>query len=187
MFGVQCSMFDVYFLVNPSYVWYSHFAILWLTTDFIFYILLSGMNLKLNILNVFSRRTLYIVLILLIGFSFSAGGVMANSCQGGAGCLNCAAAAHPHIPGVDADMGNHSCQPDGQNGSCGFESDPHPNEFDRITSVVGFGTYPYTGIFIVASDKFDPTHLSGMPISRIQFADTGGSPPIYLSNRSLLC
>jgi len=125
--------------------------------------------------------------ILLVGISFSAGGVMANSCQGGAGCLNCAAAAHPHIPGMDADMANQRCQSTDQNRSCGFESDPHPNEFDRIVSVVGFGTYPYTGIFIVASDKFDPTHLSGMSISRIQSADTGGSPPIYLSNRSLLC
>jgi hypothetical protein len=88
---------------------------------------------------------------------------------------------------MDADMANQGCQPADQNRSCGFESDPHPNEFDRITSVVGFGTYPYTGIFIVASDKFDPAHLPGMPISRIQFADRGGSPPIYLSNRSLLC
>ncbi len=112
---------------------------------------------------------------------------MANSCQGGAGCLNCTAEAHPHIPGVDVDMGNQSCQPDGQNRSCGFEVGHRADEFDRIASVVGFGTYPQAGIFIAASDKFDPTHLSGMPISHIQFADTGGSPPIYLSNRSLLC
>ena len=145
------------------------------------------MNLKSNIGPDFFRKTLWIVFTLFIGISFSAGGVMANSCQGGPDCLNCAAAAHPHIPGMDADMANQGCQSADQNRSCGFESDPHPNEFDRIVSVVGFGTYPYTGIFIVASDKFDPTHLSGMPISRIQFADTGGSPPIYLSNRSLLC
>lgn len=145
------------------------------------------MNLKLNILNVFSRRTLCIIFILLVGISFSVGGVMANSCQGGAGCLNCAAAAHPHIPGMDADMANQGCQPADQNRSCGFESGHRPNEFDRIASVVGFGTYPYTGIFIVASDKFDPTSLPGMPISRIQFDDRGGSSPIYLSNRSLLC
>ena len=84
-------------------------------------------------------------------------------------------------------MANQGCQPADQNRSCGFESGHHPNEFDRFASDVGFGTYPYTGIFIVASDKFDPTLPPGMPISRIQFADTGGSPPIYLSNRSLLC
>ena len=145
------------------------------------------MKLKLNVLNLFSRKTLGIVLMLLVGIGFSAGGVMADSCQGGIGCLNCAAAAHPHMPGVDADMGNHGCQPDGQNRSCGFEVGQRADKFDRIASAVEFSTDQYSGIFFVASDKFDQTPVPEALISQLQYRDTGGSTPIFLLNRSLLC
>ncbi len=145
------------------------------------------MNIKLNKLYVFSRKTLCIIFILVVGLSFSAGGVMADSCQGGIGCLNCAAEAHPHIPGMDADTGNHSCQPDGQNRSCGFEVGHRADKFDRIASAVEFSTDQYCGIFFVASDKFDPTLLPEVLISQLQYPDTGGSTPIFLLNRSLLC
>ena len=145
------------------------------------------MKLKLKILNLFSRKTLGIVLMLLVGIGFSAGGVMADNCQGGIGCLNCAAEAHPHMPGMDAATGNDSCQPDGQNRSCGFEVGQRADEFDSIASMAGFGNYQHAGIFFVASDKFDPTLLPEVLISQLQYPDTGGSTPIFLLNRSLLC
>ncbi len=128
------------------------------------------MKLKLNVLNLFSRKTLGIVLMLLGGIGFSAGGVMADSCQGGIGCLNCAAAAHPHMPGVDADMGNHGCQPDGQNKSCGFEVGHRADKFDRIAAVAESGTHPYSGIFSAASDESDQAHLYQVFITQFQFA-----------------
>ena len=158
-----------------------------MTPGFIFYILLSGMNLNLNILNVFSRRTLCIIFILVVGISFSAGGVMADSCQGGIGCLNCAAEAHPHIPGMDADTGNHSCQPDGQNRSCGFEVGHRADKFDRIAAVAESGTHPYSGIFSAASDESDQAHLHQVFITQFQYPDRGELTPIYLLNQSLLC
>ena len=145
------------------------------------------MNLKLNIVNVFSRRTLCIMFILLVGISFSAGGVMANSCQGGAGCLNCAAAAHPHIPGMDAEMANQGCRSAEQNSSCGFETGRSADEFDRTAAVVKSGTHPYSGIFSAASDESDQAHLYREFITQFQNPDRSELTPIYLRNLSLLC
>lgn len=88
-----------------------------------------------------SRKMVCIIFILLVGISFSTGGVMANSCRGGIGCLNCAAETHPRIP-MDADTGNHSCQPDGQNRSCGFEVGHRSDKFDSIAPVTESGTHP---------------------------------------------
>jgi hypothetical protein len=145
------------------------------------------MNLKLNILNVFSRKTLWIAFTLLMGFSFSAGGVLANSCQGGADCLICATAAHPHLPGMDVEMVNPGCQSAGQNRSCGFESGHRPDEFDSMAAVAGSGTQPYSGIFSAASDEFDPTHLHQGFITQFHYPGRGELTPIYLLNQSLLC
>jgi hypothetical protein len=145
------------------------------------------MNLKSNILKGFSRRALWILFILFAGLSFSTGGVMANSCQGGADCLNCAAAAHPHLPGINADMVNPGCQSADQNSSCGFEAGPSADDFDRMAAVVTSGTHLYPGIFSAASDKSDQTHLYREFITQFQYPDRSELTPIYLLNLSLLC
>ena len=149
--------------------------------------LLCGMNRKLNILNVFSRKALYIAFILLIGFSFSAGGALAKDCPGGAGCLNCATAAHPHLPGMDADMVTPGCQSAEQNRPCGFEVGHSADELDSIAAVAESGTHPYSGIFSAASDEFDPTHLHQRFITQFHYPGRGELTPIYLLNQSLLC
>ena len=144
------------------------------------------MNRKPNILNVFSRKALYIAFILLIGFSFSTAGALAKGCPGGAGCLKCAAAAHPHIPWMDAEMVNRGCQSAEQNRSCGFEAGPRADEFDSIATVAESGTHPYPGIFSAASDEFDQAHLHNGFITQFQYPDRGKLTPIYLLNLSLL-
>jgi hypothetical protein len=145
------------------------------------------MNSKSNILKNFSRRTLWILFILFAGLSFSTSGVMANSCQGGADCLNCAAAAHPHLPGMDPEMVNPGCQSAEQNGSCGFEAGHSTDDFDKMAAVVKSGTRPYSGIFSTASDESDQTHLYREFITQFQYPDRGKLTPIYLLNLSLLC
>ena len=145
------------------------------------------MNRKLNILNGFPRKALCLTLILLIGFSFSAGGVLANSCQGGADCLNCATAAHPHIPGMDVQMVNPGCQSAEQNSSCGFETGRSTDEFDKTTAVVKSDTQPYFGIFSAASDESDQADLYREFITQFQSPDRSELTPIYLLNLSLLC
>ena len=145
------------------------------------------MNRKLNILNAFSRKALCIAFLLVIGFSLSAGGVLANSCQGGADCLNCAAVAHPHIPGMDVEMVNPGCQSAEQNSSCGFETGHSADEFDRIATVAESGAHPYSGIFSAASDESDQAHLYREFITQFQNPDRSELTPIYLLNLSLLC
>ena len=145
------------------------------------------MNRNLNILNVFSRKALYIAFILLIGFSFSAGGALAKGCPGGFDCLNCAAAAHPHMPGMDAEMVNHGCQSAEQNRSCGFEAGSRSDQFDSMATVAESGTHPYPGIFSAASDEFDQAHLHKGFITQFQYPDRSKLTPIYLLNESLLC
>jgi hypothetical protein len=146
------------------------------------------MNSKPNILNVFSRKALWIAFILLMGFSFSTGGALASSCQGGADCLICAAAVHPHLPGMDVEMVNPGCQSAEQNSSCGFEAGRSSNELDSMATVAESGTYhPYSGIFSAVSDDFDQTHLHKRFITQFRYPDRGDLTPIYLLNQSLLC
>ena len=145
------------------------------------------MNRKLNILNTFSRKALCIAFLLVIGFSLSAGGVLANSCQGGADCLNCAAAAHPHIPGMDVEMVNPGCQSAEQNSSCGFEAGRSADEFDRLATVAESGTHTSSGIFSAASDQSDQADLLREFITPVQNLDNSELTPIYLLNLSLLC
>lgn len=149
--------------------------------------LLCGMNRKLKILTVSSRKTLCIVFALLIALSFSAGGVLANSCQGGADCIYCAAAVHPHIPGMDMEMVNQGCQSAEQNSSCGFKSSTSADDFYSMAAVVKSCTQPYFGIFTAASDESDQTHLYQEFITQFQYPDRGELTPIYLLNLSLLC
>jgi len=145
------------------------------------------MTRKLNILIGFSRKALCIAFLLLIGFSFSAGGVLANSCQGGADCVICAAAAHPHIPGMDVQMVNPGCQSAEQNRSCGFETGRNADEFGRTAAVVKSSTQPYSGIFSAASDESDQADLYREFITQFQNPDRSELTPIYLLNLSLLC
>jgi len=145
------------------------------------------MNLNSNILKDFSRKTLWILFTLFVGISFSAGGVMANSCQGGADCLNCATAAHPHIPGMDVQMVNPGCQSAEPNGSCGFEAGRSADEFDKTTAVVKSGTHPFPGIFSIASDESDQADLYREFITPFQNHYRSELTPIYLLNLSLLC
>jgi hypothetical protein len=112
---------------------------------------------------------------------------VANSCQGGADCLNCAAAAHPHLPGIDAEMVNQGCQPGDQNRSCGFEAGHSADDFDRIATVVKSGTRPFSGIFSAASDQSGQAHLYRAFITHFQYPDRSELTPIYLLNLSLLC
>ena len=145
------------------------------------------MNRKLNILTVFSRRAICIAFTLLIALSFSAGGVLANSCQGGADCFICAAAVHPHIPGMDAEMVNQGCQSAEQNSSCGFETGRSADEFDRTAAVVKSNTHPDSGIFSAASYESDQAHLYREFITQFQSPDRSELTPIYLLNLALLC
>jgi hypothetical protein len=145
------------------------------------------MNRKLNILTVFSRRAICIAFTLLIALSFSANGVLANSCQGGADCLVCAAAVHPHIPEMDVEMVNQGCQSAEQNSSCGFETGHSADEFDNIAAVVKFGTHTYSGIFSAASDESDQADLYREFITQFQNHYRSDLTPIYLLNQSLLC
>ena len=147
----------------------------------------SGMNLKPNILKSFSRRTLWIFFILFVSVSFSTSGVIANSCKGGADCLNCAAAAHPHLPGMDVEMVNQGCQSTEQNRSCGFEAGHSADDFDRIATIVTSGTHSYSGIFSIASDESDQAHLHLEFLTQFQYPDRGELTPIFLLNQSLLC
>jgi hypothetical protein len=145
------------------------------------------MNRKLNILTLISRKALRITFALLIALSFSAGGVLANSCQGGTDCIYCAAAAHSHIPGIDMEMVNQGCQSAEQNSSCGLEAGSSADDFYRMAALVKSGTQPYSGIFAVASGESDQTHLYREFITQFQYPARGELTPIYLLNLSLLC
>jgi len=145
------------------------------------------MNLKSNIGPDFFRKTLWIVFTLFIGISFSAGGVMANSCQGGPDCLNCAAAAHPRMPGMDPEMVNPGCQSADQNGSCGFEASQNPDDLEAMAAVVKSGSHPPPGIFSAAFDESGQTYLYQGFNTQFQYPDRGELAPIYLLNLSLLC
>ncbi len=149
--------------------------------------LLGGMNLKPNILKAFSRKTLWILFSLFIGISFSTGGVMANSCQGGSDCINCAAAAHPHLPGMDAEMLNQGCQSTDQNRSCGFEASHSAGDLERMAAVVKPGIPLFNGIYSVASDEPGQAYLHQGFFTQFQYPDRGELTPIYLLNLSLLC
>ena len=145
------------------------------------------MNRKLNMLRVFTRKAICISFTLLIALSFSAGSVMANSCQGGPDCLNCAAAAHPHIPGMDMEWINQSCQPAEQNRSCGFESGTGADDSGKMARIVNSGTHPFSVIFSIASDEYDQSQLYRDFLTQFQYPDRGELTPIYLLNLSLLC
>ena len=112
---------------------------------------------------------------------------MAKSCEGGPDCLNCAEAAHAHVPGTDAGKENHGCGPGQKDGTCGFEADRSPDQFHGIVSAVRSDNHEFSGIFTAASDEFDPSYLSGEIISLFLSPGSGKITSIYLLHESLLC
>ncbi len=158
-----------------------------LTPNSLSYILLSGMNIDLNILKPFCRTAICIILMLFISIGFSFGGALANSCQGGADCFICAELPHGHVPVAAAEMEDPGCRPVGQNSACGFETSQNPAEFQGIASSVRSYHPVNTGIFSAASDRYDPALLPGEFISQFRLSDSNGAVPIYLLNHSLLC
>jgi hypothetical protein len=135
----------------------------------------------------FTRKALCIVFVLLIGFSFSVGGVLADGCEGGADCISCPAAAHPHISGMDVEMVNRVCDSTDQNSSCGLEAGHGTNEFERLVTSAESGGHSYSGIFSAAFDAPDHSQLYRAFLTPFQYSDRGESIPIYLRNHSLLC
>ena len=144
------------------------------------------MNSNIQILGGFSRKTLCIALIMLIGLSLSAGGALANSCKGGADCLICAAETHARLPGMDGGMVNRACGSSAPNSSCGFETGPRGDKFDRIAAVAQSGFHTYAGVFLAASDEFDPSYLHRGFLAQFQYPHRGEPTPIYLRHQSLL-
>jgi hypothetical protein len=161
--------------------------IFWLTAIPFHYILQSGMNTKLNSFRGLFRKTLWMTFILVVGISFSAGGVMADSCRYGAACMSCTAAAHPHMPGVVSDIGSQDCQPIEPDGSCGFQAGSRVDQFDKIASFSDFSAYKHSGIFTVSSNRLHRDFLRGALISPFQYPCIVGTTPIFLRNHSLRC
>ena len=145
------------------------------------------MTSKSNILKRIFRRTLWLIFILLLTIGFSTGGVLANSCQGGAGCLICAAMVHPHIPGMDMEMVNPGCQTAEQNSSCGFETGRRVDDSDSMAIIAESGTGQYSKIFQAVSKESDQADLYRGNITQNKYPDPGELTPIYLLDQSLLC
>ena len=145
------------------------------------------MKVHLPIFGELFRKTLCIALAMAIGFGFLAVGAMANSCNGGIDCWSCAAAAHSHSPGMDVEMVSRACESTEQNSSCGLETGPSGDEFDRLAAVAESGGNTYSGIFSVASEEFDPSYGRSRFLTQFQYSHRGESTPIYLRNHSLLC
>jgi len=145
------------------------------------------MNVKLNIRKGFSRKAIGFIFVLFISISFPLSGAMADSCKGGVGCLNCTEPAHSHVPGTEAGMAPHGCQPADQNSTCGFETSQIPDEFQGIVSSARSYQQAYSGIFATASDVYGQFRVPGEFISQFPLSDSGGQAPIYLLNQSLLC
>jgi hypothetical protein len=157
-------------------------GILRLTHSFKYYILLCGMNSKLNI-----RKAICFSFVLFVSISFPLSGAMADSCKGGAGCLDCTEPAHSHVPGTHTDMAPHGCQAAAQNSTCGFETSQSPDEFHGIVSSARSYHQAYSGIFAAGSDEYGQFRVPGEFISQFPLSDSGGQAPIYLLNQSLLC
>ena len=145
------------------------------------------MNVKLNIRKGFHRKAICFIFVLFISISFPLSGAMADSCKGGVGCLNCTEPAHSHVPGTEAGMAPHGCQPAEQNSTCGFETSQIPDEFHGIVSSARSNHQVYSGIFAAASDVYGQFRVPGEFISQFPLSDSGGQTPIYLLNQSLLC
>jgi hypothetical protein len=145
------------------------------------------MNLKLNIRKAFARKAIRIIFVLFISIGYPLSGAMADSCKGGVACLDCTEAAHSHVPGTQAGMAPHGCQPAEQNSTCGFETGQNPDEFHGIVSSARSYHQTYSGIFAAGFDEYGQSRFPGEFISQFPLSDSGGQAPIYLLNQSLLC
>ena len=145
------------------------------------------MKLELNILKPFGRKSLYVILILLMGIGFAFGSAAANSCEGGADCVVCAKLTHGHVPGAATDMENPGCPPDGQNSSCGFEAGRDPDEFHGIVSTVRSYHQSHSGIFAAVSDEVGQILFPKEFVPQFLLLDSGRTTPLYLLNQALLC
>ena len=157
-----------------------------LTPGFTSYILLSGMNLKLDIGNAFTRKAICVGLILFMSIGFSFGGAQANSCDGGADCLICARQPHRHLAGAQASMEKPGCPSGEQNSACGFEAGQGADKFYGIASAVSSLDPARSGFTAGAFDDDGQFPFSRGLISSFSFSDPGGKAPIYLLKHSLL-
>ena len=146
------------------------------------------MKYKSHILNAVSRKAICITLILISGLGLFTGGALANSCQGGPGCLDCAETMHPQLPGMQMGMtAPHGCrQPLIPDNSCSFEVGPGSEKFQGIIQSERPEPIEIGGIFSAAfitdpintAAAFQPTNL---------YSGENRSAPIFLINQSLLC
>jgi len=131
------------------------------------------------------KALVLIFLALFISMGFSPGGALADNCQGGAHCLNCAELPHRHVPG--AGMEDPDCGTTGQDSTCGFEAGQTPDEFPGIVSSVRSHQQAHTGIFAGVSAEYAQTRLTAEFVTQLLLPDSGGTVPIYLINQSQLC
>lgn len=141
------------------------------------------MNIKLNIF----KALVLIFLALFISMGFSPGGALADNCQGGAHCFDCAELPHRHAPGAGAGMEDPDCGTTGQDSTCDFEAGQIPDEFPGIVSSVRSHHQAHTGIFAAVSAEYVQTRLTGEFVTQFLLPESGGTVPIYLINQSQLC
>ena len=133
--------------------------------------MLTPLKLKLNISRTNPQRVLSIIVVLLTGLNFLAGGALAGDCQGGADCLICAGSVHPQSPEKDRGATSDGCQPLAQNSSCGFEVSPGPvKPFSAVPSVLPDNKQAdgnFSDISVVGSVRHDIEQLAQTVISNL--------------------
>ena len=150
-------------------------------------ILLSGMQLKPNIIIALSRKAVCITFILLISVNFSLGSALSDDCKGGPDCANCVAWEHSYMPGDVAEMENTSCRHGDKNTDCGLETGRIPDDANRIALTDRSDSHAYSGIFRAESDVSTRPNLSERSPSQFDSPEIDGVIPLYLLNDSLLC
>jgi hypothetical protein len=145
------------------------------------------MNLKITISNAFLRKVFCITLVLFFSLNFLAGAALAKSCDGGADCMICDEAMHPHRPGMDMAAAPHGCQPLEQKDACSFEISSGLDKLHGIIPAVRTDQNEAGGSFgALAVDK-SPAQSAGKFLPQLHFSDTQPTTPIYLIIQSLLC
>jgi hypothetical protein len=152
------------------------------------------MNLKPTKSNTFRRKTFCITLVLFFSLNFFAGAALAKSCDGGAGCLSCAQAVHPHMPGMGmamtplgTAMAPLGCLPLDQKDGCSFEIGSGPAQFHGIIPAVRI-YQSETGEIFSANHVDDSPALTAAKFSLPHhYSDTQPTTPIFLIIHSLLC
>jgi len=140
------------------------------------------MNLRLNI-----QKGIGIGLVFFISITIPFSGAMADSCKGGAGCLDCVGPMDSHVPGTHTNMAPRGCPSAEQNSSCGFETSRNPDDYHGIVSTARSYHQAYAGIFVAGSDQGGQVLIPGEFVAQFLVPDPAGQPPIYLLNQSLIC